>query len=186
MNLAGRLKKQPMNPTENKAWISQALERHERALVLYAARLLGDVERARDVVQEAFLRLCKQERSELEERVDVWLFAVCRNLCHDVHRKESRMTDLEDERVAGTADPEATPAEAAESKESQAQIMQVISSLPPKQQEVLRLKFQHGHSYKEISRITQESLGNVGWLLHVGLKSLKEKLGTSEARGAQA
>lgn len=96
------------------------------------------------------------------------------------------MTDLEDEQVAGTASPSATPAQAAETSESQAEIMKVISTLPAKQQEVLRLKFQHGHSYKEISRITQESLGNVGWLLHVGLKTLKEKLGTSEARGAQA
>lgn len=175
-----------MTQPHDTAWIRQALERHERSLVLYAARLLGDVERARDVVQEAFLRLCKQERSELEERVDVWLFAVCRNLCHDVHRKESRMTDLEDAGVAGTQAPEATPAEAAAQKDSQTQIMRMISSLPDKQQEVLRLKFQHGHSYKEISRITKESVGNVGWLLHVGLKSLKEKLGTSEARGAQA
>ncbi len=96
------------------------------------------------------------------------------------------MTDLEDAGVAGTKAPEATPAEAAAQKDSQTQIMRMISSLPEKQQEVLRLKFQHGHSYKEISRITKESVGNVGWLLHVGLKSLKEKLGTSEARGAQA
>ena len=96
------------------------------------------------------------------------------------------MTDLEDERVAGTAGPPATPAELEENTDSQAQLLGLLSSLPAKQQEVLRLKFQHGHSYKEISRITQESVGNVGWLLHVGLKALKEKLGTSDARGAQA
>jgi RNA polymerase sigma factor (sigma-70 family) len=175
-----------MTKAINNAWIHEALERHERPLVLYAARLLGDVERARDVVQEVFLRLCKQERSALEERVDVWLFAVCRNLCHDVHRKESRMTKLEDEQVAGTAGTQATPAEAVLNKESHTQMQKMISALPAKQQEVLRLKFQHGHSYKEISRITKESIGNVGWLLHVGLKSLREKLGTSEARGGQA
>ncbi len=47
-----------MTPNDSNAWIRQALERHERPLVHYAARLIGDVERARDVVQETFLRLC--------------------------------------------------------------------------------------------------------------------------------
>lgn len=168
------------------AWIREALERHERSLILYASRLLGDVERARDVVQEAFLRLCNQDRSALEERVDVWLFAVCRNLCHDVHRKESRMTPLEEERAERASCATATPAEAAEGQDEYMRVLASMTSLPEKQREVLRLKFQHGLSYKEISRITNESMGNVGWLLHTGLKSLRQKLSASEIQGAEA
>lgn len=168
------------------AWIREVLERHERSLLLYASRLLGDVDRARDVVQEAFLRLCNQERSSLEERVDVWLFTVCRNLCHDVHRKESRMTPLEDERAERAACATATPVEAAETQDDYSRVLNSITSLPEKQREVLRLKFQHGLSYKEISRITNESMGNVGWLLHTGLKSLRQKLSASEIQGAEA
>ena len=167
-------------------WIRELLQRHERSLILYAARLLGDVERARDVVQEAFLRLCNQDRDALEERVDVWLFTVCRNLCHDVHRKESRMTTLEDDSAGSAVAPVASPATSAESKDDFAHVMEKIELLPPKQQEVLRLKFQHGLSYKEISRITQDSIGNVGWLLHTALKGLRERLATSETRGAEA
>jgi len=173
-------------PAADPDWIRDQLQRHERSLILYAARLLGDVERARDVVQEAFLRLCNQDRGALEERVDVWLFSVCRNLCHDVHRKENRMTALEDERAEETAGTGAGPAAAAEAKDDHGFIMETISCLPAKQQEVLRLKFQHGLSYKEISRITEDSIGNVGWLLHTGLKSLRQRLATSEIRGAQA
>ncbi|MFT7671059.1 MAG: RNA polymerase sigma factor (sigma-70 family) [Planctomycetota bacterium] len=167
-------------------WIRLLLKRHERTLILYSARLLGDVDRARDVVQEAFLRLCTQERAELEDRVDVWLFTVCRNLCHDVHRKESRMTPLEEERADQTATSAATPIEVAARDDSYSAVLESMTSLPAKQQEVLRLKFQSGLSYKEISRVTNESMGNVGWLLHTGLKSLRQKLGASETKGAQA
>lgn len=181
-----------MTPTANERppadpdWIRQVLQRHERPLILYASRLLGDVERARDVVQEAFLRLCNQDREALEERVDVWLFTVTRNLCHDVHRKESRMTPLEEERAEQTAGAVASPAATAEVKDDFTFVMASIDRLPPKQAEVLRLKFQHGLSYKEISRVTQDSIGNVGWLLHMALKNLREKLATSEIRGAEA
>ncbi|MFT7484974.1 MAG: RNA polymerase sigma factor (sigma-70 family) [Candidatus Paceibacteria bacterium] len=175
-----------MTQTKDRAWIRQVLERHERPLVQYAARLLRDVERARDVVQETFLRLCKQERADVDGHVEVWLFTVCRNLCNDSRRKESRMTELDDERVEGAVGTFSGPAEVAAQKDSHAQLLDMIASLPDKQQEVLRLKFQHGLSYKEISRVTQDSLGNVGWLLHTGLKSLRERMGTGEARGAQA
>jgi len=175
-----------MTQPNDTAWIRQALERHERSLVPYAARLIGDVERARDVVQETFLRLCKQERAEVEGHVEVWLFTVCRNLWHDTRRKESRMTELEDERAEGTAGTLEGPAQAAEQMDSHEQILRMISSLPEKQQEVLRLKFQHGLSYRSISEVTGESTGNVGWLIHVGLKALRVKLGAEAARGAEA
>ena len=96
------------------------------------------------------------------------------------------MSQLEDERAEGAASATVTPVKAAEVQDSFSQVLATMSSLPPKQQEALRLKFQHGLSYKEISRVTEDSIGNVGWLIHAGLKSLREKLATSEIRGAQA
>ncbi len=166
--------------------MNETLERHERPLTLYASHLLGDTERARDAVQETFLRLLNQDRSTLEGRLDVWLFTVCRNLCHDVHRKESRMSVLNEERAQAAASPTASPQHAAETAESVSQVLDKLGTLPEKQQEVLRLKFQHGLSYKEIAKVTQDSIGNVGWLLHEGLKSLRGKLATGEAQGVQA
>jgi RNA polymerase sigma-70 factor (ECF subfamily) len=55
-----------------------------------------------------------------------------------------------------------------------------MALLPDSQQEVIRLRFQEGFSYKEISRITGFSVGNVGYLLHVGLKSLRGRLGVPD------
>src|SRR5437660_1477623 len=44
-------------------WIQSAVLQFEPPLILYAARILGDIDRARDVVQETFLRLCGQIRA---------------------------------------------------------------------------------------------------------------------------
>jgi RNA polymerase sigma-70 factor (ECF subfamily) len=60
-----------------------------------------------------------------------------------------------------------------EAQETMNAILQMIEKLPANQQEVVRLKFQNGFSYKEISRITSLSVSNVGFLLHTAVKSLR-------------
>jgi RNA polymerase sigma-70 factor (ECF subfamily) len=58
-----------------------------------------------------------------------------------------------------------------------------LATLSENQQEVVRLKFQSGLSYREISEITDLSVTNVGFLLHTALKKIRERL---EAEGALA
>ncbi|MHC4697788.1 MAG: RNA polymerase sigma factor, partial [Planctomycetota bacterium] len=55
-------------------WIRSTLERYEGPLTRYAARITGDTESARDVVQETFLRLCAQNRASVDGRLAEWLF----------------------------------------------------------------------------------------------------------------
>ena len=51
-----------------------------------------------------------------------------------------------------------------------------MESLSDNQQLVIRLKFEQGMSYQEISEQTGLSSSNVGFLLHNGLKKLREIL----------
>ena len=62
---------------------------------------------------------------------------------------------------------------AIEAAETQASLLELIGHLPPNQQEVVRLKFQNGFSYKEISRITALSVTNVGFLIHTAVARLR-------------
>ena len=48
--------------------IDCALERYERPLISYAKTITGDLESARDAVQETFLRLSRQDLAALEPR----------------------------------------------------------------------------------------------------------------------
>src|SRR5690242_6119246 len=85
--------------TVDSAWVRSAVSQFERPLTLYAARLLGDAERARDVVQDTVLKLCVQDRAEVDPHLAEWLFTVCRHRALDVLRKEKRMTRLSDDQV---------------------------------------------------------------------------------------
>ena len=154
-------------------WLRSVVASYEGALVRYAARITGDMERARDVVQDTFLRLCEQDREQLNGRLAEWLYTVCRRRALDVQRKEHRMrATLPEELEACCPVPAHDSVERAESHEA---VLAAISRLPENQQEVIRLKFQSGLSYREIAGVTGLSVTNVGYLLHVGLKAVREQ-----------
>jgi RNA polymerase sigma-70 factor (ECF subfamily) len=167
-------------------FVRRAVANYERPLIRYAARLLGDVERARDVVQETFLRLCCQKPADLEGHLAEWLFTVCRNRALDVQRKERRMTQVTDVQIADRPAGEPGPLERLERQDSAAKVVELLQTLPFNQQEVIRLKFQNGLSYREISNVTNLTVSNVGFLIHTAIKTLRQKLADLEAAPAQS
>jgi RNA polymerase sigma factor (sigma-70 family) len=186
------------------AWLRAAVSQYEAPLLRYATRLAGNAEVARDVVQDTFLRLCSQPRAAVDGHLAEWLFTVCRNRALDHHRKEGRMQqqvrqasgpghaaaagtrpgrgpevieDAGSQAFAGASpatdnDPHAVT----ERRESVARALALLGTLPRNQQEVIRLKFQEGLSYKEISGITQLTVSHVGVLIHNGLKTLRARM----------
>lgn len=75
---------------------------------------------------------------------------------------------------------ESRPGRALEEAETKAAVLDMIDHLPPNQQEVIRLKFQSGFSYKEISRITKLSVSNVGYLVHTAVKQLRADMAAQQ------
>jgi RNA polymerase sigma factor (sigma-70 family) len=159
------------------SFVSDAVARHQAPLLRYATRLLhGDADRARDVVQDTFVRLMAQPPSEVDGHVAEWLFTVCRNRATDFLRKEGRMSYFAEGQVERLTAAEPRPGASLERAEQHTAVLQLINQLPPNQQEVVRLKFQNGFSYQEISRITSLSVTNVGFILHTALKSLRRQM----------
>ncbi len=159
---------------EASSLVQVAVARHQTPLLRYATRLLGgDADRARDVVQDTFVRLMAQPPAEVDGHVAEWLFTVCRNRSLDVLRKEGRMKRFEEGQVERLTAPEPLPGRTLERAEQQAAVLRLIGGLPHNQQEVVRLKFQNGFSYQEISRITELSVTNVGFILHTAIKALR-------------
>jgi RNA polymerase sigma-70 factor (ECF subfamily) len=171
------------------------LNRYERPLVRYALSITGDLESARDAAQETFIRLTRMMPGRTgqgtgldgeaagetatsaldfanEKHVEAWLFTVCRHRAIDHQRKHSRIVPMPLPEDRSSDEP--CPATAAESRDTEASLLRLLDRLSPNQSEVIRLKFQNDLSYQEIARITQLSVTNVGFLLHTGLKKLRE------------
>ena len=58
----------------------------------------------------------------------------------------------------------------------ESRVAEAVALLPDNQQEVIRLRFTDGLSYKEIAEVTKLSVSNVGYLIHMGVKTLRERL----------
>ena len=166
-----------MSDTPKSRWIVEALELHESSLIRYARWILSDLESAREVVQETFLRLCKEDPARVEGHLAQWLFTVCRNLAFDARKKEARMTPLGDTEIAVAPD--------LDERRTVSQILQVVETLPKNQREVIYLKFQCDLSYKEISSITNLSVSNVGFLIHTAVRAIRKQVLAEPVRRTQ-
>ena len=157
-------------------FITQALTDYESALIGYASTILNDTDRARDVVQDTFIRLCEQDLAKVEDSLKSWLFTVCRNRALDILRKEKRSQPLDEVHWKKVVGPGLQPDEAVEYQENLARLTSYLGRLTHNQREVITLKFQQGLSYQEIHQITGFTAGNIGFLIHTGLKRLRDIL----------
>lgn len=158
---------------DNHQWISSIVEQYERPLCRYAFSLTRSASAAQDAVQETFLRLCKGDRGRIEGHEAAWLFRVCRSRALDMLRKEKPMTPVQESSIAA---PDPSPADAAARHDAEHLVPRLMEQLPDRQREAIRLKFQQSLSYREIARVMKISESNVGYLIHMGVKALREQM----------
>jgi len=171
---------EPMETTEagisRERFVEDAIDQYESQLIGYATTLLHDVDRARDVVQDTFIRLCNQEPEDVAAHLKTWLFTVCRNRAFDILRKDKRIEPINEIRWKKIAGPDHQPDEEILARERYSEVMRYLERLPENQRECILLKFQQGLSYQEIEKVTGLKKGNIGFLIHTGLKRVRELL----------
>lgn len=155
----------------------EIFERFEIPLLQYAARITGDRERARDVVQETFVKFQRNGAVDRKDEPATWLFTVCRNGALNVCRKERRMMYLGEEAIESREDEQPMPFAQLEQHEAAGFLLRIVATLPARQQEVIQLKFQNDLSYQQIAKIMKTTVNNVGVLLHTALKTLRQRYG---------
>jgi len=154
--------------------ITAALDRYERVLVSYAKEITGDLESARDAVQETFLRLSRQDVVALEPRLRPWLFLVCRNCALDHRRKVVRFRAEPIEDDEWLSDEPAPPMHAIAAEDA-GRLRELVAALPRQQRELIKLKFEAGLSYKEMAEALRTSVSTVGVQLHDAIKTLRRQ-----------
>lgn len=163
----------PDESNRRQEWVLAALDAYEGRLLRYAQRLTdGDVNLARDIVQHAFLQLCRQPPHELNGALGSWLYAVCRNRAIDLKRRGFRLEPFfGDEREAPGR--ELDPAEELETRDAAELVRRAIETLSERQQEVVSL-WSEGFAYREISQITGATENYVRVMIHRAFQTLRE------------
>ena len=158
-------------------YVLAALEKHERHLTRYAARMLGgDVDSASDVVQFAYLKLCQQQDVKRDNQLKAWLYTVCRNRVIDLIRKNGRLSSMESAQLDLSEGAAVDPRLDAEQREWFSELRERIDQLPAVDREIIDL-WSNGLKHQEIAEITNKKASTVRVQLHRLIKSLKREMG---------
>jgi RNA polymerase sigma-70 factor (ECF subfamily) len=117
----------------------------------FATRLTGDLDAAEDVLGEALLRAARGWTTfRGESQFRTWLFRIVINAWHDHHTSQ----ELSEELTEAVQDERAgDPAEAAQTAELGELIARLVSTLPPRQREVLVLTTYEGLGPGEVAEV---------------------------------
>lgn len=145
----------------------------DKALAL-AYRLLGRLDQAEDVAQEAFLRVHRSARRyRPSARFGTWLYRIVVNLCHDVHRRAGYApVALADPAAAAVA----PPANAVEAAERADRVRRAILALPGRQRTAVVLLTYEGLSHRQIAELTGWSASAVESLIVRAYANLRRRL----------
>jgi len=162
--------KQACEQAQSSKSIIKLFEELESALIRYAYGIVHRREVAEEIVQDGFLKLHKHWDSV--ENPQAWIYRSVRNLALNHLRKSNREVDTD--KVVDIS--EGAPENSLERMEALGNMRMLMTELPEKEKELVKLKYIDECSYTEIAEKVGISVGNVGYKLHHILKGLGEKL----------
>ena len=158
--------------------LEEAFTRYQHELLGTLYYLVGNVEDARDALQEAFVK-CWRRRQSVAEVVNLkaWIFRVALNVGRDVRStawRRRRKSLPEDEAMIGS---EETPPEAdLVHREQLALVRRALLDLRPEEQEVFLLRQNGEMKYDEIARLINIPVGTVKTRMRLALSKLRDAL----------
>ncbi len=163
------------------------VERYQGRVYRLALRVLRDEERARDAVQEAFLKVYRSlDRFEGRSSFYTWLYRLVLNVCLDLRRRDrlDRQVEWSEERweqaseedagpdpISGSLSPD--PELALDRAELRSAIAAAIRSLPDDARRTLLLREVDGLSYAEIAEVLGVPRGTVMSRLHYARRRVR-------------
>ncbi len=150
----------------------QLVERHQRRAFAIAVGLVRDENDAREIVQEAFLRVHRSiDKFEGGSSFFTWLYRIVKNLAIDLMRKPARREQelFDDPPPVDDGDmfpfvskiDGADPMDAVRRQEIAARIQVALDALPPYHRAVIVMREVEGMSYQEMAETMDVSKGTI-------------------------
>lgn len=158
---------------ELKKRFSEIYEEHADAIFRFASFRLSDTEKAKDIVQETFVKLW--EYLSVGEQVDnprALIFRIASNSVIDAYRRHKDISlDFMTEEGFDPAD--SGQAERIISQSEGKIALKLLNELEPSLRDLLLLRYVDGLSVKEIAEVQNERENTVSVRLHRAMKELK-------------
>ncbi|HSC87329.1 MAG TPA: RNA polymerase sigma factor [Polyangiaceae bacterium] len=175
----------------DRAAFAELVRRYQTALFNFALRYVKRREAARDLTQEAFLRVVRRAGEfRHESRFSTWVYAILRNLCLDELRryKHRDHASLDATRDDGSAWIDKVPStgvkddaeRGVEQERLRVGLSRAIDALPDEQREVFLLRQLGGIPFADIATITETPENTVKSRMRYALDRLQKELSEYE------
>ena len=155
----------------------RAVVEHKDRVHSYAAWMLHDREEARDVAQEALVRLWTNRRTVRMDSVKSWLLRTVHNLSIDrMRRRRTRAEADVDELTVLPDETRPDPEQTARGGEVGRVIGRALRKLTDRDRSLVLMREVHGLSYNEIAESVEMPLGTVKAALHRAREKLRREL----------
>lgn len=146
---------------------------HSKTVFNYIYYKFGNEEKARDAVQEAFLKLWENCAKVAPEKAKSYLYTVANNLSLNVIKAEKVRLKYADKSLKNTNE---TPEFVLEEKEFKVKLDNALNSLPENQRTTFLLNRIDKKKYKEIAEMEGVSVKAIEKRMHLALKALRSKI----------
>lgn len=159
--------------------LEAAFQAYQAELLGSLFYLVGNLEDARDALQEAFVK-CWKHRDEVPDvqNLKAWIFRIALNTGRDLREtawRRKRQSLPEEDAVVQTN--QLAPDEEVERDERVQRLRVALTSLRAEEQEVFLLRQNGELTYEEIAETLQVPTGTVKTRMRLALQRLKEVLG---------
>ena len=156
---------------------SEIVQKHQRPLLCIVLRMVGDLEMAEDVVQEAFMKAyLKLHTFEGRSKFKSWLFQIALNTAKNrLRTKKNEPIEIEKVNVATQDHQESDLSQ----QDLQATIRAEVEKLPPKQKMALSLRIFEDMSFAEIAEVMSCPYDTAKANYRHALMKLRHSLGDS-------
>jgi len=138
-------------------------------LFRFVVKNIRNEEKARDIVQDTFVKLWQKVEEVSAEKVKSYLFTTAYRTMIDYIRKDKRQTEFTDAHADKLSHSE-------QYSDINEILHQALETLPPQQKSVVMLRDYEGYSYDEIGEITSLNPSQVKVYIYRARVALKKYL----------
>lgn len=163
--------------------LAELVHRYQNDIFRFCLHYVRDVERAKEMSQETFIRVyVARTRFDANRKFRPWLLCIARNLCLNEIKRKKAVTMESLEEYASTARDESGdvfqsaadgPDQMMMAAERRTMVAEALAKLDPESREIVTLRFYERMQARDIAEVVGSTEGAVRTRLHRILKSMR-------------